>query len=403
MNRWLEVLASQRRYHDEKPLASLLLRMLDLLLLLLPRRAAARAGPPRRILLMNPAYIGDVLMSTSVLPLLRRTYPNATIGFAVGSWARQVVQGHPDVSQVHVIDLFRLNRSKFGLANKLRQQWRTQRQAKREIVSLDYDVAIDLFTGFPPLSWFAWACAIPRRIGYMNRGFGALLTEPHSLLVVPGKHEVGYHVDLAVALGAARGTGFDHPSLGVPTATAVAAAAAALGWPKLEQGPYIVIHPGSGERLREWPVSKWREVVAALIAESRTVVFTGHGSHEAALIEQIVDGIQGPINLCGKLNWESLCALVSRANLLIGIESMSGHLAAAWQVPTITLSTGMADPQRWKPASQNGVSLHTAPPCLPCLNRTGCESMRCVRNVMPAQVLDAAEQHVVRRTRHEHA
>ena len=85
---------------------------------------------------------------------------------------------------------------------------------------------------------------------------------------------------------------------------------------------------------------------------------------------------------------------MSRADLLIGIESMSGHLAAAWQVPTITLSTGMADPQRWKPANQNGLSLHTAPPCLPCLNRRGCESMRCVRGVSPQRVLDAVAQQV---------
>ena len=69
------------------------------------------ATPPRRILLANPAHIGDVLIATAVLPPLRQAFPDAEIGMLVGSWSRHVVEGHPDVARVHVMDNFHLNRA----------------------------------------------------------------------------------------------------------------------------------------------------------------------------------------------------------------------------------------------------------------------------------------------------
>jgi ADP-heptose:LPS heptosyltransferase len=398
MNRIFEILSPRRRYHEHKPLASLILRLSDLLLLALPTRARPEAGPVQRILLMNPAYNGDVLMSTSVLPLVRRAYPNAEIGFVVGSWARQVVEQHPDVNHVHVVDIFRLNRGKLGLWAKLKRQRETQRQAKTEVRALGYDVAIDLFTGFPPLSWFAWACHVPRRIGFMNRGFGALLTEPRSLEVTPGRHEVAYHVDLVTCIGADPGTAFPHPHLGPVAEGDLKQAAAALGWHSLDDHAYIVIHPGSGEPLREWPIDKWQALVRRLSGGRHLLIFTGFGPREAAQIDRIIDGSGQCTSLCSKLSWASMCGLVSRAGLLIGIDSMSGHLASAWQVPTVTLSTGMADPQRWRPANKTGVALHTNPPCFPCLNRRGCGSMKCVREVSPEVVEAAVRERIEWRT-----
>ena len=396
IKRILAILSPSRRYHEHKPIASLMLRLLDLLLVLLPARSGPLPVAPRRILLMNAAYNGDVLMSTSVIPLLRKAFPNAEIGFLGGSWANQVVANHPDLARTHVIDLFRLNRSKIGLHAKLRQQWRTQGQARREIMACKYDLAIDLFTGFPPLSWFAWSCRIPCRIGYMNRGFGALLTIPLSLEVRPGKHETEYHVDLLAPMGITSDRRINHPALAEPADTDCQSLADLLGWPSLASHRYVVIHPGTGEPLREWPDEKWRETVHLLAADGTfDLLFTGHGTRECATLDRILAGVDSRtrcVNLGGKLSWRQLCALFRHASAVVGVESMSGHLASAWQTPTVTLSTGMADPVRWKPANERGRSLHSAPVCLPCNSRRGCESMCCVRGVEPSAVADATRQ-----------
>ncbi len=394
MKRLFQILSPARRYHEHKTLASLLLRLLDVLLLVLPqRRGQQPVLPPRRVLLMNPAYIGDLLISTGVLPLIRRAYPQAEIGFVVGSWARQVVNDHPMVDHVHVVDTFRLNRSPIGLIAKLRQHLATQAKAQAEVEALGYDVAIDLFTGFPPLSWFAWLCAVPVRIGYCSRGFGALLTQAVSLTVRPGRHEMAYHADLLLHIGIDAGSGALSSALSPATPADEQDAAAKLGWTSLRDRPYIVIHPGAGEPLKEWPLEKWREVVAALRQRSSvSLLFTGYGTRETTQIERIIEGIPDCLNLSGLLNWRELGAVVAGSQLLLGVDSMSGHLAAGHGTSTVTLSTGMSDPARWKPANVRGTVLHTAPPCLPCLNRVGCDSMCCLRDIPSQDVVASVLQ-----------
>ena len=53
--------------------------------------------PPRRILLLNGTHIGDIIISTSILPILRSAYTSAEIGFMVGSWSSMVLKNHPEI------------------------------------------------------------------------------------------------------------------------------------------------------------------------------------------------------------------------------------------------------------------------------------------------------------------
>lgn len=394
--RILAILSPTRRYHEHKPIASLLLRVFDLVLALLPARSGPLPEVPKRILLMNAAYNGDVLMSTSVIPLLRKAFPDAEIGFVGGSWANQVVANHPDLARTHVIDLFRLNRSKISLAAKLQQQWRTQVQARREIMACKYDMAIDLFTGFPPLSWFAWSCCIPCRIGYMNRGFGALLTVPLSLNVEPGKHETSYHVDLLAPLGISSDGAISHPDLPEPSEAACASAAHRLGWSSLGEYPFFVIHPGTGEPQKEWPINRWQSLLQSLASDHEyRIVLTGHGPRDRAVIDELLTDVPNPngnvIDACGLFGWNELCAVFRHAQVVIGTDSMSGHLASAWQTPTITLATGMSDPARWRPASLTGSVLYSPRECFPCISKRGCTGMACLREVMPGDVIRSLE------------
>src|SRR5690242_12990512 len=67
---------------------------------------------PKRILVVNGAHVGDVVMSTAVLGALRSAYPASEIGFVAGSWSKMVVTNHPMVDFVHVVDHWKMNRSR---------------------------------------------------------------------------------------------------------------------------------------------------------------------------------------------------------------------------------------------------------------------------------------------------
>ena len=55
---------------------------------------------PERILILKPCCLGDVLMATPVVRALRERFPKATIDFAVGQFARQMVESNPHIDAV---------------------------------------------------------------------------------------------------------------------------------------------------------------------------------------------------------------------------------------------------------------------------------------------------------------
>src|SRR5918997_1568984 len=56
-----------------------------------------------RILLLKPCCLGDVLLTTPLLAALRRDYPEAEITYAVGAWARPMIEGSRHVDEVLTI------------------------------------------------------------------------------------------------------------------------------------------------------------------------------------------------------------------------------------------------------------------------------------------------------------
>ncbi len=80
--------------------------------------------PPQRILIADGHHLGNVVIATSVLPLINRAFPNARIGFLIGSWSAAILQEHPLVHWTHIVDDYRLNRSSCNRVVKFRQYLR---------------------------------------------------------------------------------------------------------------------------------------------------------------------------------------------------------------------------------------------------------------------------------------
>lgn len=114
--------------------------------------------------------------------------------------------------------------------------------------------------------------------------------------------------------------------------------------------PVIAIHPGSGSERKNWPVERWRQLVARLLA---------HGSHPTLLIvggEADSDRIRAlglprgepRVQLVTGLPLPLLAALLARSSWFVGHDSGISHLAAAAGIPC-TLLFGPTDPEIWAP------------------------------------------------------
>ena len=97
-----------------------------------------------KILLCNEAHIGDLILSTSLLPALKKAIPDCKIGFLAGSWAKEVVEDHVFVDWVHFYDQASINRSNISKREKKQREALTKKAALKNVEEVGYDIALDL-------------------------------------------------------------------------------------------------------------------------------------------------------------------------------------------------------------------------------------------------------------------
>ncbi len=339
---------------------------------------------PRRILVCNGAHLGDVVIASSALPVLRSRFPTAEIGFLCGSWAQELVKAHPLVNYVHVADHWVLNRSKLSLTRRIARTVRTSLQSISEIRRLKYDLSIDFYIFYPNLAEIPWAAGVPVRIGYGSGGFGAFFTHCFELPFRLNAHMLDYHGYLLANLGCAdEEVKKMRPSLDYLVRPLSQVKAAMNDGESLEPGAYIVLHIGAGDPHKEWPVTNWRTVAAELCGQYK-LVFTGRGRRESELIAQVIDGLPNSINLCNRLDLSSFASVVSKARLVIGLDSVAVHIASALGVPSVALWSGIY-PSLFKPRFGRCDVIIGSVPCVPCLR--GCGERECIRSVSAQTVL----------------
>lgn len=315
----------------------------------------------KKILVCNIAHFGDGVISTTVLPVLKKHYPECEIGFLASTVVgKEVLKDHPLISRVHFYDHWYLQRSKCKAALHLQDSYR---QLLKELVAVEYDLAIDLYPYFPNAIPLLARTKIPYRVGYTSGGFANLLTHP----VEWAFHDryVGWaHLHLLEKLGIDIQGESPLPDYNY----------------KKKRGDYVVLHMGSSSPLKEWKKEGWVELGYRFKALGWDVVLTGKGERELKLSTEVA-ALTGAKNLCNKLDWKEFVLSVQGAKLLISVDSAAVHIAAGSLTPTVVIYAGMNSPHMWVPPASSCKPLMNPVACAPCFNKRGCPSMSCIQDV----------------------
>jgi heptosyltransferase-1 len=359
-----------------------------LLRTLLPKRAPSPTSDPKRILLINGAHMGDVVIATSLLPVLKSAYPGAEIGFLTASWAHPVVHDHPSVTYTHCIDHWRMNRGPANLWQKRLRYWGMRRRALKEIRALSYDVSIAMHpwrADFLPLTWQA---SIPVRAAFSGGPFAPLAT---AVADYPEAGRFIHQGECQAALLRAIGVEEQHlrcrrSSLAPSRHDAVSEVSHLLGPSRIDQSRYVVIHMGSGNIKRELPTRFWREM-ASTLSQNQRVLFTGRGARESANVQVAMAGLPNCVNACDQLSWDGFVAAIRHAETFYGVDSMAAHVAAAVGTKSHALFAGITVPARFRPKSENCTVWSNALPCSGCERQFGCAEMSCMQAFDPVKIL----------------
>jgi ADP-heptose:LPS heptosyltransferase/glycosyltransferase involved in cell wall biosynthesis len=370
-------------YNARNPLLVWPLYTADALASLLPkRRKKIEEDRPLRVLVANWGHLGDVV---NILPLLKflEQHPRVQeLGVLIGTWCRPVLESSDIAARVHAVDHWALNRSNKSTFRRVIQYLLRRVSLVGELRRCRYDMSIDTYSSFPSSHGITWSASIPRRVGFASGGLGPCLTDPFDW--IPDDRLMPEHqLKLLKPL-----LGNLHPK-SLP-ASYPGFESAALEREFDVGKPYIVIHMGPQD-LKGWVPEKWISLAAALKGQGYELVATGGSGRETVVARDLAERI--PVrDATGRLSWPQFVRTVANAAAIVTIDSVTGHIAACFDVPAVVLTTGRTRLSLWRPNNSSAVALSHPVGCAPCFRTRGCAAMACVRLIDVDDVLSSLEQ-----------
>lgn len=311
-------------------------------------------GNVRSLAVHAPNWLGDSVMALPLVEEIRACRAAISICVIARPALAYLWQSHPDVNRVVTYDRFDKRhriRNALVLVGALRQY--------------KCDVAIILPAGpeFPLLHLLA---GVRYRVGYSHAGCGPLLT--HAVPIDSGfrdRHLADSYAALAGVFG-----GQSRPLRRIRMPMDRAAPEDRPVTPLPADRPSVFLHVGASYGpAKRWPSERFAELGDRLAAshDAQVVLIGDEESRSAG--REVTRSMKTPaLDLCGRTPLPELALLLSNAQLLVSTDSGPAHLAAALDVPTLTLF-GSTSPNWTRPLGTYTGIIHHAPACGPCFQR----------------------------------
>ena len=347
-----------------------------------PSTAPSRWHPWERprILIIRFSSLGDVVLSTALLPVLARERPEVRVDYLTRSEYADLLRFHPLVDRVLCLD----PKQRASRAGRVR----------RAIRLMPYQAVLDL-----QASWLSLWLTLPPRpwpVAHFKKHRFRRFLRVHTPLNLyrppfPPVASVPQRYLNTLKLLGIRAT---------PSRLEVKLPAALLTWAEARwtdlrrEGFAVLLAPGARHFTKRWPPEYYAQLIRQIRERlGKKSVLIG-APEEQALCQQIADAApaESTQNLAGRLNLLQTAALIARAPALVSNDSAAMHLAAAFQRPQLAIFGGTTQELGFFPLNPNATILENRTlTCRPCshIGRKTCPRghFLCMKTLTPQQAL----------------
>ena len=259
----------------------------------------------KRILVIQTAFLGDVILATPVVSELKRLFPNAEIDMLVKKGNESLLLNNPHLHQLYIL-------------NKSEGKWKAIFGLIKQFRKKEYDLVINLhrFGSSGLITAFSKG---KKRYGFRKNPFSFLYTKRFAHNFGDGTHEVERNLSIIAEFGAQKRV---RPEL-FPSQKDLEAIE-----PFVNE-KYYCIAPASVWFTKQLPLEKWIELIRSL--ETDATIYLLGAPVDSALCEEIINGSKhaGVVNLAGKLSLLQSAALMKSAKRSFVNDSGPLHLASS--------------------------------------------------------------------------
>ncbi|MEO7309561.1 MAG: glycosyltransferase family 9 protein [Chitinophagaceae bacterium] len=301
-----------------------------------------------QILIIQTAFLGDVVLATPVLEKLHRIFPDAAIDFLLRKGNESLLKDHPFIRETVIWE-------------KKEGKWKNVFKLIRRFRKTRYDYVINL-QRFATSGIITALAGGKMSIGFDKNPLSFLFTKrvPHHIakrgeLYV---HEVGRNLACIAS--------FTDDSAELPKLyPSVIDFEKTASYKKL---PFITMAPASVWFTKQFPKEKWVELIKALGDRYSIYLLGAPGDWE--LCQEIIDasGMRRAENLCGKLSLLQSAALMKDALMNYVNDSAPLHIASAMDAPVTVIYCSTIPEFGFGPSGTRGhvVEIEGSLYCRPC-------------------------------------
>ncbi|PAU56315.1 lipopolysaccharide heptosyltransferase I [Pseudomonas indica] len=282
-----------------------------------------------RVLLIKTSSLGDVIHTLPALTDAARVIPGIQFDWVVEEGFAEIPAWHPAVARVIPVAIRRWRKN---LWQTLRNgEWRRFKQRLREA---KYDLVIDA-QGLLKSAWLTRyvkapvagldreSAREPLASRFYDRAY-PVPREQHALERVRQLFAQALDYPLPDGIG---DYGLDRTQLADPSAQ-----------------PYLLFLHGTTWPSKHWPEANWRQLAERMSELGWAIRLPWGNDTEKARAERIVAGLDNAAVL-PRLNLAGVAKVIAGARACVAVDTGLGHLAAALDVPTLSLY-GPTRPER---------------------------------------------------------
>ena len=308
-----------------------------------------------RVLVIKTTSLGDVIHTLPAITDAARAIPGIRFDWVVEEGFAEIPAWHPAVDRVIPVAVRRWRKS---LWQTMRSgEWRT---FKQRVSETEYDLVIDA-QGLLKSAWLSRYArgAVAGLDSESAREPMASRLYKQKINVPWGQHAVERTRQLfAQALGYRVPEGLGDYGLAPPAAAADAA----------ERADYVVFLHGTTWVTKHWPEVYWRELAERVVAQGLQVKLPWGSLPEQARAQRIAEGLES-VQVLPRLPLASIAEVLAGAQACVAVDTGLGHLAAALDVPTLSLF-GPTNPGFTGAYGHAQRHLASDFACAPCLRKT---------------------------------
>lgn len=334
-----------------------------------------------KILIVGPAWVGDMVMAQSLFKLLKSQQPQIQIDVLAPAWSLPLLARMPEVSSAIVMPLGH-GQLELGQRRRLGKSLRAAQYGQAIVLPNSFKSAL--------VPFFA---NIPKRTGWLGEMRYFVLNDARRL----DKKKYPLMIEQFMALGLSPNAEIPKPYPLPALIISRDSQAQALQTYQLNfpERPVLALCPGAEfGPAKRWPENYYADVANQKLNEGWDVWIFG-SAKDKPVADIIMSLTQNRcVNFTGKTRLEEAVDLIALVTLVVTNDSGLMHIAAALHKPLIAVY-GPTSAGFTPPLNQQATVLSLQLECQPCFQREcPLKHHRCMQELKPQRVLEAFGQWV---------